>query len=186
MRLPKNSLLLFAAIASTQACADTVAFWPFDEPVGLYPSSALADHAGGAGSLVLGPGGSIVQGKFGGALSTAPQEVPPIPKVEGGVLFGLTQLPTQEGRTVPPMSWMNARFAALNTAGEKHLRKRTPHQPVSISAPPTGRLSSGIGLRVRRPTTAARLSSRSARARAERTIRSPRLRSTATAQDLRL
>ena len=32
-------------------------------------------------------------------------------------------LPVPEGRTVVPMNWENARFAALITSGENHLRK---------------------------------------------------------------
>jgi hypothetical protein len=101
--------------------AETVAFWAFDEPVGLYPSSTLADHSGNGCPLILGPGGSLVPGKFGRALTTIAQPTPTYPT--GSVLFGLTQMPTPDGRTVPPLSWMNAQFAALNTAGEKHLRK---------------------------------------------------------------
>jgi hypothetical protein len=133
MKLAHKTFFLFAAFAAIHARAETVAFWPFDEPVGLYPSSVLADHAGGAGSLVLGPGGSVVPGKFGGALSTAPQETLSFPKIEDAVLFGFTQLPTPEGRTVPPMSWLNARFAALNTAGEKHLRKEATQENPSTT-----------------------------------------------------
>jgi len=126
MRTLAAIALLFLTPSFTRA--ETIAFWPFDEPVGLYPSSALADHAGGAGALILGPGGSLVQGKFGQALTTTPQLMPEFPSESDGVLFGFKQLPTVEGRMVPPMSWMNARFAALNTAGEKHLRKEVPQK----------------------------------------------------------
>ena len=101
--------------------AETIAFFPFDEPIGLYPSSVLADHGPARIPLVIGPGGTIVAGKFGHALSTAPQ--PPIEYPPGSVLFGLTPAPTPPGRTVEPMHWRNAKFAALLTAGEKHLRK---------------------------------------------------------------
>ena len=119
-------LVLSIAFASAGARAETVAFWPFDEPAGAYPSSALADHSNGAGALILGPGGSIVSGRFGNALSTTEQEVPAPPGKAESPLFGFIQLPTPGGRTVAPMSWFNARFATLNTAGEKHLRKEVP------------------------------------------------------------
>jgi hypothetical protein len=126
--MKKTHPLLIVALAAGlpfgKNAAETVAFWPFDEPVGLYPSSALADHSGNAGPLILGAGGSLVPGKFGSALSTVTQAAPAYP--EGSVLFGFAQLPVPEGRTVPPMSWMNAGFAALNTAGETHLRKEVP------------------------------------------------------------
>ncbi|HEY0863953.1 MAG TPA: LamG-like jellyroll fold domain-containing protein [Lacunisphaera sp.] len=105
--------------------AETVAFWAFDEPVGTYPSSVLSDHGPAERVLLLGPGGSLVPGRFGNALSTTKQ--PEIKLPEGGVLFGLTQVPTPPGRTVEPLSWQNAKFAALLTAGENHLRKEFPH-----------------------------------------------------------
>ncbi|MBI5693440.1 MAG: LamG domain-containing protein [Verrucomicrobia bacterium] len=114
------ALLPFLALAGLRA-AETVAFFPFDEPVGLYPSSVLSDHGPAGIPLLLGPGGSIVPGKFGGAFSTAPQ--PPVNYPAGSVLFGLTPLPVPPGRTVEPLHWRNARFAALLTAGETHLRK---------------------------------------------------------------
>src|SRR5262249_47982215 len=38
------------------------------------------------------------------------------------VLFGLVPAPKAAGRTVEPMNWMNAKFAAFFTSGEKHLR----------------------------------------------------------------
>lgn len=116
-------VLLCLIAADALAAAETVAFWPFDEAAGLYPSSVLSDLAGQGGPLILGPGGSIVPGRFGRALSTKDQPVVQYPLVEEGTLFGLTQLPVPAGRTVPPLSWMNAHFTALNTAGEKHLRK---------------------------------------------------------------
>jgi len=112
------------ALSASVPAAETVALFAFDEPVGLYPSSVLSDQSAKNLLLVLGPGGSIVSGKFGNALSTAPQ--PPVNYPAGSVLFGLTQLPTPAGRTVAPLSWMNARFAALMTSGEKHLRKEAP------------------------------------------------------------
>jgi hypothetical protein len=110
----------FAANLPLRA-AETVAFFPFDEPVGMYPSSVLSDHSAKNLLLILGPGGSIVPGKFGNALSTTPQ--PAVNYPAGSVLFGLTPLPIPPDRTVEPLSWKNARFAALMTSGEKHLRK---------------------------------------------------------------
>lgn len=111
-------------LAGLANAAETIAFWPFDEPVGLYPSSVLSDHGPNACTLILGPGGSVAPGKFGNALTTQPQ--PAVVYPSGSVLFGLTQLPPPAGRTVEPMSWMNAKFTALITAGETHLRKEAP------------------------------------------------------------
>jgi hypothetical protein len=127
---------LSAAIATR--AAETVALWAFDEPAGLYPSSALADQGAHEYFLTIGPGGSIVPGRFGRALSTLEQPMPPAVNRHaeheegqlvdsetdtGAVMFGLKQLPTPAGRTVPPLSWMNAHFTALLTVGENHLRK---------------------------------------------------------------
>lgn len=120
-RVPAVTLCSLLLGLSFLRGADTIAFFPFDEPIGLYPSSVLADHGPARIPLIIGPGGSVVAGKFGHALSTAPQ--PPIEYPPGSVLFGLTPAPTPPGRTVEPMHWRNASFAALLTAGEKHLRK---------------------------------------------------------------
>ena len=113
-------LALLLSLPAVRA-AETVAFFPFDEPVGLYPSSVISDHSAARIPLIIGPGGSIVPGKFGHAFSTAAQ--PPVDYPAGSVLFGLTPAPIPAGRTVEPLNWHNARFAALLTAGEKHLRK---------------------------------------------------------------
>ena len=113
-------LALFSPVFTVGA-AETVAFFPFDEPVGLYPSSVISDHSAAKLLLIIGPGGSIVPGKFGNAFSTTPQ--PPVTYPGGSVLFGLTPAPTPPGRTVEPLNWRNAHFAALLTAGENHLRK---------------------------------------------------------------
>lgn len=125
------ALAIALPLAPALFAAETVAFWAFDEPAGMYPSSVIADHGSSGLGLVLGPGGSIVPGKFGRALSTAEQ--PKIDLPEGSVLFGLTQLPIPNGRTVEPLSWHNARFAALLTAGENHLRKEFEHPNPSTS-----------------------------------------------------
>lgn len=113
-----SSLILSSAFGGS---AETVVSWAFDEPVGMYPSSVLSDQGPGNHVLVLGPGGSLVPGRFGNALS--PIEQPPIELPPGSVRFGLSPLPVPEGRTVVPMNWENARFAALITSGENHLRK---------------------------------------------------------------
>jgi len=118
-------LLLISGFSRT--IAQTVAFWAFDEPVGLYPSSVLSDQSDNDYPLILGKAGRIVKGKFGNALTPSEPEVLDYP--EGEVLFGLKQLPIPAGRTQEPMSWMNAGFSALMTHGESHLRRQVavPH-----------------------------------------------------------
>ena len=101
--------------------SQTVALWLFDEQIGLYPSCVLTDAGPEDIPLILGPGGQMAPGKFGNALEPSEQAHIDIP--EGSVRFGLTPLPVPEGRTVEPMTWMNANFAALITHGETHLRK---------------------------------------------------------------
>ncbi len=98
-----------------------MAVWTFDEPEGLYPSCILEDLSPNAYPMVLGPGGQIVTGKYGNALSASAQDMPEWGV--GSVLFGLTQVPTAEDRTVAPMSWHNALHAGLIPSGENHLRK---------------------------------------------------------------
>lgn len=101
--------------------AETVALWLFDEPIGLYPSCVLEDSSPSDYPLVLGRGGRITPGKYGRALE--PAEPPPMVFPPGEIAFGLKPLPTPPGRTVEPMTWANARFCALMTSGENHLRK---------------------------------------------------------------
>jgi len=112
-------LVLFGFACHTTA--QTVALWLFDEQVGIYPSCVLNDAGKNDYPLVLGTGGQIVPGKFGNALQ--PIEQNPIQFPEGSVNFGLKELPIPAGRTVEPMTWMNANFCALMTSGENHLRK---------------------------------------------------------------
>lgn len=121
MEMKKRLALSAALTLGGLHAAETIAFFPFDEPVGLYPSSVISDHSTANIPLIIGPGGSIVPGKFGNAFATAPQ--PPVNYPAGSVLFGLTPAPIPPGRTVEPLNWKNARFGALLTAGEKHLRK---------------------------------------------------------------
>jgi hypothetical protein len=110
----------------------TVAFWLFDEQLDLYPSSVLNDGSRGGSPMVLGLGGKIVEGRFGNALEilAEPRVIDSVSPSdfgrrasEGDIRFGLTPAPIPEGRTVEPLYWGNAGFAALMTAGENHLRK---------------------------------------------------------------
>jgi hypothetical protein len=102
--------------------AQTVALWPFDEQIGIYPSSVISDLSDNDYPLVIGPGGRIVEGKFGNALDAGLQPLIVLPE-EDNVRMGLKQAPVPQGRTVQPMSWHNANFCALMTSGENHLRK---------------------------------------------------------------
>jgi len=110
------------------AAAETVALWLFDEQRETFPSSLLNDAATGQNILVLGRGGQLVEGRFGNALEPM---VPEILEMLGTAiradsasakLFGLVPLPVPPGRTMQPLWWRNATFAALLTSGEKHLR----------------------------------------------------------------
>ena len=58
----------------SRARAETVALWLFDEQIGLYPSCLLSDANSGNCPCVLGPGGQIVEGKFGNALGAVGAE----------------------------------------------------------------------------------------------------------------
>jgi len=104
--------------------AQTVAAWPFDEQIGIYPSCVINDVSENNYPMVIGPGGRIVAGKFGNALEPIDQPAVTYPKF-GSVQFGLAKPPVQPGRRVEALTWYNARFAALMTAGENHLRKET-------------------------------------------------------------
>lgn len=119
-----GAALLTVKILGSPCDSTTIAFWPFDEPTGLYPSSALTDFSENDYPLVLGPGGEIVEGKYGNALDPVQQVNYDFIDIKDEVRFGLTPSPTPEGRTVEPMNWFNANFAALMTSGEKHLRKQ--------------------------------------------------------------
>ncbi len=117
------------------APAETAALWLFDEQEQLYPSSILNDAGPDGYFLVLGRGGAIVPGRFGRALR--PVEPAPFEPKYAGVRsqeefsdagrfdFGLVSPPAKPGRTVPPMTWFNATFAATLVNGDEHLR-RTP------------------------------------------------------------
>jgi len=101
----------------------TIALWPFDEQIGIYPSCVISDLSDNDYPLVLGPGGQIVTGKFGNALEPAEQPKVDYPK-DDNIKFGLQPIPIPEGRTIEPMTWMNSNFCALMTSGENHLRKQ--------------------------------------------------------------
>lgn len=123
MKTPPLLLLLAVPFASlAAAAAETVAFWPFDEPAGLYPSTPLEPAVGLDAPLVLGLGGTVVPGKFGQALSTEPYPPVAIP-AEGEATASLARRPVPPGRTQEPLTWHNAQFTALMTGGERHLRK---------------------------------------------------------------
>lgn len=116
-----SSLILLSNISIAQ---EVIAFWSFDEQQGIYPSSALTDFSDNDYPLVIGPGGKIVDGKFGNALYPVQQVKFDFVEIEDEVKFGLTPGPIPEGRTVEPMNWFNANFCALMTSGENHLRKQ--------------------------------------------------------------
>jgi len=108
--------------------AGTIAQWLFDEQKEMYPSCALTDSGPNDYFLVLGRGARLVDGRFGNALE--PADPLPLqisgrdarPGSESAIKFGLIPIPTPPGRTMAPMTWLNAAFAALMTTGEKHLR----------------------------------------------------------------
>lgn len=114
--------LIALAPAAAAPAAETVALWLFDEPPGLYPSTPLEAVAGIDAPLVLGLGGSVVEGRFGRALSTVPFPQVEIP-AEGEKTAALHRFPVPPGRTQAPMSWHNAGFTAFMTGGERHIRK---------------------------------------------------------------
>ncbi|MYG29347.1 MAG: LamG domain-containing protein [Holophagales bacterium] len=115
---------------------ETTALWLFDEPAGLYPSHTLDDMSDNDMVLTLGLGAQVAPGRYGNALLLAPLDppldVPPAEEKPGE--FGLARLPTPEGRTVEPLSWFTAHFAALMTSGENHLRKQVGHKNPATSA----------------------------------------------------
>ncbi len=114
----------------------TTALWLFDEPAGLYPSHTLDDMSDNDMVLTLGLGAQVVPGRYGNALLLAPLDppldVPPAEEKPGE--FGLARLPIPEGRTVEPLSWFTAHYAALMTSGENHLRKQVGFKNPTMSA----------------------------------------------------
>ncbi len=118
------------------ATTTTTALWLFDEPAGLYPSHTLDDMSDNDMVLTLGLGAQVVPGRYGNALLLAPLDpaldVPPAEEKPGE--FGLARLPIPEGRTVEPLSWFTAHYAALMTSGENHLRKQVGFKNPTTSA----------------------------------------------------
>lgn len=124
MKLPQRIILSLLCLVSglKLPATETVALWLFDEPVGLYPSTPLESVVGLDAPLVLGLGGSVVEGRFGQALSSVPYPPVTIP-FEGEETAALHRFPVAPGRTQEPLSWYNAQFAAFMTSGENHIRK---------------------------------------------------------------
>ena len=120
----------------TTPTVQTTALWLFDEPTGLYPSHTLDDMSDNDMVLSLGLGAQVAPGHYGNALLFAPLDppldVPPAEEKPGE--FGMARLPTPEGRTVEPLSWFTAHYAALMTSGENHLRKQVGHKNPTTNA----------------------------------------------------
>jgi hypothetical protein len=138
--LKRIALCLFlstALLAQLPALAQTVAAWPFDEQVGIYPSCVINDVSDSDYPMVIGPGGRIVPGKFGNALEPVEQPQADYPSF-GSVNIGLAKPLNQGGGKAEPLTWHNANFAALITAGENHLRKE-----VRFANPTATRLNLG-------------------------------------------
>jgi hypothetical protein len=70
----------------------TIAFWSFDEQQGIYPSCVLTDLSDNDYPFVLGPGGQIVDGKFGNALDPVKQPTVQISEDTSKINFGLARL----------------------------------------------------------------------------------------------
>ncbi len=113
-----------AQSAAENSEIETVALWLFDEPVGLYPSSAIDDNSEYDMVLSIGMGAQIVAGHYGHSLLLEDREPFDVPKGEENFeRFGFVRMPPADGRTIEPLTWFNADFAALMTSGENHLRK---------------------------------------------------------------
>ncbi len=118
-------LILSAVLVSvpSDGTAETVALWLFDEPEGLYPSSILNDASGHDLFLAFGRGGRIVPGRFGRALEPAEPVPLDLAGLPASPLFGLSSIRNSPPDRTEPLTWWNAHFCALMTAGENHLRK---------------------------------------------------------------
>ncbi len=117
---------LALAGAARPAGAETVALWLFDEQKGLYPGSILSDAGPLDCFLTLGRGGRVTDGKFGRALLPAePDAVPFTARGPADQLrsLGLAPVTRPADRRVDPLTWQNASFCALLTAGERHLQR---------------------------------------------------------------
>jgi hypothetical protein len=127
MRL-RPALYLLAWLAAIPSRADVVALWLFDEPVQAYPSTYLSDAGPHGYGMALGRGAQIAPGRFGNALEPADPE--PL-SMRGSAIdadpeaaqrFGLVPASVLPGRTIQPIWWPTATFAALMTSGEPQLR----------------------------------------------------------------
>jgi len=121
--------------------AKTIALWLFDEQQGLYPSCVLGDAASNRFPLVIGPGGRLVEGKFGNALEAA--DPPPVRRPPEQSLVGRAEkqrFAVDHPGAAPALTWDNNRFCALMTRGEKHLR----HE-VEFASPTQSELNLGRG-----------------------------------------
>lgn len=101
----------------------TIAIWLFDEQEGLYPSKVLHDVGPSEYIMALGRSGYIVPGKFGNALEIGDPLHIDFPTADLPEKIGLFEYDIPEGRTVKPMNWQTAKFAAMMTSGEHHLRR---------------------------------------------------------------
>jgi len=134
-RISVTLILVFCCTVGV-SFSQTTALWLFDEQLGISPSAVLNDSSEHDYPMVIGPGAQIAPGKFGNALDPAKRpaiEIPP-----GPALFGLQPIPIPKGRTVEPMTWLNAGFCALMTSGENHLRKE-----VGFASPTRTKLNLG-------------------------------------------
>jgi hypothetical protein len=136
--IPGGFAVLLAAASTAAQVPQTVAVWLFDEQPGLYPSKVLHDVGPGDHPMVLGLSGYIVTGgRFGNALEVREPRAVDFPTAELAEKIGLEEYALPPGRTVPPMTWHTADFAALMTHGDTHLRNQVEF------ARPTG---SGLNL----------------------------------------
>lgn len=124
MKWVGHMILLGCTLVSLRA--ETVALWLFDEQPGVYPSSILNDAGPHSYFLILGRGGEIEPGKFGNALHPT-EPAPFAPHFRAGlasaVRDGLEVPAKAPGRTVEPLSWQTATFAAAFVNGDAHLRR---------------------------------------------------------------
>lgn len=118
--------LILMMVSVLNVHAQTEALWLFDEYEGLYPSQVIENSSENDYPLVLGLGGRIVEGKYGNALDPGWKQ----PEIDFSRIpsdiqanFGLYKLEKKKGRSVAPLTWHNAYFAALMTSSEDHLRK---------------------------------------------------------------
>lgn len=150
MRALRSSIGVAPALAAVLAAglagparADMVALWLFDEQEEIYPGSVLNDAGPERAFLNLGRGGRLEAGRFGRALAAvdpaplAPRAVGLDPEDE--IAIGLRPPPARPGRSVEPMTWANATFAAALVHGESHLRG------APLAHPSAGRLNLGGG-----------------------------------------